>query len=40
LISQLPIEQQIGLIKRGTLEIIPEDELRAKLKKPRSPACR
>ena len=24
LISQLPIEQQIGLIKRGTLEIIRE----------------
>jgi len=33
LVSQLPIEQQVELIKRGTLEIIPEDELRAKLKK-------
>ena len=33
MVSQLPIEQQVELIKRGTLEIIPEDELRAKLKK-------
>ncbi len=33
LASQLSIEQQIELIRRGTLEIVPEDELRAKLKK-------
>lgn len=33
LVSELSIEQQIELIRRGTLEIVPEDELRAKLKK-------
>lgn len=33
LVSQLSIDQQVELIKRGTLEIVPEDELRAKLKK-------
>ena len=31
--SQLSIEQQIEIIKRGTLEIVPEDELKAKLQK-------
>lgn len=33
LASQLSIEQQIEIIKRGTLEIVPEDELKAKLQK-------
>ncbi len=35
LVSQLSIEQQVELIKRGTLEVVPEDELGAKLKKSR-----
>jgi len=33
LISQLPIDQQMEILRRGTVEIIPEDELRAKLRK-------
>lgn len=33
MISQLPIDKQMEIIRRGTLEIVPEDELRAKLEK-------
>ncbi|MCL6629064.1 MAG: tyrosine--tRNA ligase [Armatimonadetes bacterium] len=33
LISQLPIDKQMEMIRRGTIEIIPEEELEAKLKK-------
>jgi tyrosyl-tRNA synthetase len=33
LISQLPVEEQMEIIRRGTIEIIPEEELIAKLKK-------
>lgn len=33
MISQLPIDEQMEIIRRGTLEIVPEDELRAKLEK-------
>ena len=33
LTSQLPIDQQMEILKRGTVEIVPEEELRAKLKK-------
>ena len=33
MVSKLPINEQIDILKRGTVEIIPEDELRAKLKK-------
>ena len=33
MISELPIDQQMEILRRGTVEIIPEDELRAKLKK-------
>jgi len=32
-ISKIPIDEQMELLRRGTVEIIPEDELRAKLKK-------
>jgi len=33
LISQLPIDEQMDILRRVTVEIIPEDELRAKLTK-------
>jgi tyrosyl-tRNA synthetase len=33
LVSALSIDKQMELIKRGAIEIIPEDELRTKLKK-------
>ena len=33
MVSKLPINEQMDILKRGTVEIIPEDELRAKLKK-------
>lgn len=33
MISKLPIDEQMESLRRGTVEIIPEDELRAKLKK-------
>jgi tyrosyl-tRNA synthetase len=33
LVSALSIDEQMELLKRGAIEIIPEDELRAKLKK-------
>jgi len=32
-ISELPIERQIEILRRGAVEIIPEDELRTKLRK-------
>ena len=33
MISELPIERQIEILRRGAAEIIPEDELRTKLRK-------
>ena len=33
MVSELPINEQMDILKRGTAEIIPEDELRRKLKK-------
>ena len=33
MVSKLPINEQMDILKRGTVEIIPEDEFRAKLKK-------
>ena len=33
MISKLPIDEQMEILRRGTVDIIPEDELRAKLKK-------
>lgn len=33
MVSKLPIDEQMEIIRRGTLEIIPEDELRAKLER-------
>lgn len=35
MISQLPINEQMEILKRGTIDIIPEAELRAKLEKSR-----
>ena len=33
MVSRLPIDEQMEKIRRGTIEIVPEDELRAKLNK-------
>ncbi|MHB1459164.1 MAG: tyrosine--tRNA ligase [Armatimonadota bacterium] len=35
MLSQLTIDEQMELLRRGTIEIVPEDELRDKLKKSR-----
>ena len=33
MVSQLSIQEQMELLKRGTIEIIPEEELRSKLQR-------
>jgi len=33
LVSQIPVDEQMEVLRRGTIEIIPEEELREKLKK-------